>query len=181
MRKFWLLIGIGLLAAGVAFAQQPPPSSYGIGNSSLSPNSDVGGGPSLSPDQNQAMTNAEGSTTGNQYPNPAFAGSSGMQTASSANAEGTAGVSSSTSATAGRRLPHSGTTAASSNVHKKTNHPGHYRAPLYPFSGPSTTAAPGPDTGFKGNKRVPQGGFGQYSGTSSHSSGPGYAGRSADR
>ncbi len=199
MRRLLLLASVLLLSAGVALAQRgatTPPSDYDIGNSTLSPNSDVDNNPSFSPDQNQAITNDRGTATGDRYPNPAFAGSSGQKTASTAQAQGDVGGTGTTAATSGRQLP-SGTKAANSKTAAARNGANSRRAgararrskrtgqkntanqavtsPVYPTGGPSTTEAPGPATGVRG-KKIPQGGNGNYSGTSTKSSGPGYAG-----
>lgn len=92
-----------LLFALVCLAQQPPPADgVGLGNDHLSPNSTDSNVPSMSPDQNSAMTDTTGSVSGDKG-TPAFAGSSGANTASTANSEGRKSVAASTSATATRR------------------------------------------------------------------------------
>ncbi len=197
MGKLAVLMSMCVLASGMALAQsgaETPPSDYGIGNSSLSPytnDSSVGNSPSYSPDQNQVMTNTTGSTTGDRYPNPAFAGYPAAASASSALAQGDVGATGETSATAGERLPSAAAQSAqpAAQSAKKTRPQRRVQArkrqtkrgkqtvsvPLTPEEGPSNTEAPGPATGVRA-KKVPQGGMGNYSGTSTKSSGPGYGG-----
>jgi hypothetical protein len=174
MKRVLMLAAALVFAAGFLAAQNgaaPPPSDVGIGNSTMSPTGS-GAAPSMSPDQNQRMTNQQGSTTGDRNQNSGLAGSSGLQTGSAANSEGTTSTSSSTSATAGRRLPHAKGAAKANRKQKGTTQSGDGQgntvsSPVYPSGGPSTTEAPGPATGVTGNRNVPQGGNGQYSGTSS--------------
>lgn len=184
MRKLLLLAAMLMLSGGVAMAQRgatTPPSDYGIGNTTTSPNSNVGNSPSMSPDQNQAVTGTRGSTTGDNRArdyNPGTAGSGYSQNHSTALGQGTTGASESTSATSGRRLPKKAKgKAASTRAHHKMagNKPQQqsYKAPVYPEQGTSTTEAPGPATGVKPTSKAKRGGKGNYSGTKSKSSGPG--------
>ena len=183
MKRIILLSAV-LLLGGVVLAQNgaaPPPSDYGIGNQTLSPNSNVGSSPSMSPDQNQAITDTRGSTTGDNRArdhNPGTAGSAYPQNHSTALGQGTTATSESTSATAERRLPRKPAKgkAATNTAHRKRagkkKAQQTYLTPIPPDQGPSTTEAPGPNTGVKAKHKTPQGGNGNYSGTSPKSSGP---------
>ncbi len=176
MRNLAVLMSMCVLAFGMALAQrgaETPPSDYGIGNSSLSPytnDSSVGNSPSYSPDQNQVITNTEGSATGDRYPNPAFAGYPAAGSASSALAQGDVGASGQTSATSGERLPLRAAQTANgkqsqtaskarprrkAQARKRQSKRGQQTVsvPLPPEEGPSNTEAPGPATGVTGKKK----------------------------
>ncbi len=106
MNKLFAAMVMLLLCASLAHAQQSPPAEgVGLGNEHLSGNGSVSDVPSMSPDQNSVMTDANGSTSGDKGI-PAFAGSSGAATASETNGQGTMGVRQSTAATAARRAPY---------------------------------------------------------------------------
>ncbi len=110
MKAILALCAAVLLSCCLCFGQQSPPADgVGLGNDHLSPNSTDSNVPSMSPDQNSVMTDSNGSVSGDKGV-PAFAGSPGAETATRSNAQGTASVSSSTSATAARResYKHSG-------------------------------------------------------------------------
>ncbi len=183
MRTLLLTAAVLALSLGVGVAQRgatTPPSDYGIGNTTTSPNSNVGNSPSTSPDQNQAITDTRGSTTGDNRArdyNPGTAGSGYSQNHSTALGQGTTGASESTSATAGRRLPKKSTGKGVPNHARgrRASHKGQqqsYMAPVYPEQGPSTTEAPGPATGVKPTAKAKRGGKGNYSGRKAKSSGP---------
>ncbi|MFB3815257.1 MAG: hypothetical protein ACE14L_14210 [Terriglobales bacterium] len=108
-----LLLGtVVLLRPGLAVAQRAatlPPSDFGIGNQSLSPDAGAYGGAnnslSFSPNINQIITNTTGSAVGNQYPNAAFGGYGTAQTSGIALAQGATGATQDASASAGLWLP----------------------------------------------------------------------------
>ncbi len=133
MKAILALCAAVLFSSCLCFGQQSPPADgVGLGNDHLSPNSTDSNVPSMSPDQNSVMTDSNGSVSGDKG-TPAFAGSPGADTATRSNAQGTAGVSSSTSATAARRESYKrsgavqntrpGTTQNSSATEKKKSAP----------------------------------------------------------
>lgn len=104
MRQVVGAVVLIVIAGSLALAQQTPPADgVGIGNSHLTGNAAVSDVPSMSPNQNQVMTNSDGSSSGDKGI-PAFAGSGGAETATAMNGQGTMGVRQSTAANFVRRV-----------------------------------------------------------------------------
>lgn len=162
MRNIIGALAATLICGCLAVAQQTPPADgIGLGETQHTTDSNASGTPTVSPDQNQAITGTRGSTKGTSN-EPGFAGSSGAQSGSRMNSQGTGAASSSTAATDARRRTSS---------RRKAKHQGQSRAQgqqsasksgsgtdqlLAPNMGPSTTEAPGPNTGNRPEKQPPQ-------------------------
>jgi hypothetical protein len=178
MKDGFLLLLILASGSCLAFAQQPPPSDYGLGNTHLSSTSDVHNDQSFSPDINQAITDTRGATTQPQSGSPYFGGSSVSATTALSN--GPSGSSETAVSTderaayrAAERNAQSGTqagntaapvqsqntrpqqkgTATGTSPHARAQQTGTQRVvsriPLN--QGVSTTSTPGPSTGVPRN------------------------------
>lgn len=166
MRTIVAFFVVMLLCAYMSAQQSPPADGVGLGNAHTSASGSVSASPSISPDQNQAATGTQGSTTGDRN-DPTLAGSSGSQTASSTNSQGTVGASSSTAATAARRRAshRKSSTKKGTGMRSATGQQQGKQASkagagqdklLSPNMGPSTTEAPGPSTGNKPRQVPPR-------------------------
>jgi hypothetical protein len=167
MRNLIGAVAVMLVCGCLSLAQQAPPAQgVGLGEPQTA-NSNASSTPTVTPQQNQAITGTMGDTKG-QGNEPELAGSSGSQTGSRMNSQGTGAASSSTAATDARRRATEQRTAKRQGQPKsvRTSNSSKKQTPaeggagtdklLAPNMGPSTTEAPGPSTGNKSEQKPPR-------------------------